>query len=277
MRKFVQTINLLAFSMLLSAVASATSLIDLYPDGLYETPLSFNEGEGSNYSSGKLGLDIKERTVTLTLNPAWSCPADTICTMQMPTPIVYTLDASFSMDYCGTVYIEGSMDARPVDGAFTSIKARDNSRNICPTFVALVGTEVNFEKRFWTMFESEEFVEELYLFGDELQPVETTEEEEEAPVFSGVIHSAHYQGGELSVNLEYTGGCKKHAFELQWGSCESAEVLNSTIKQCQVELIHSQGSNDACEANIRQTHVVETNSADAAYVIDLDNIEVLLH
>ncbi len=273
MFKRVQVTSMLVLSLMLSVTASATTLKDVYPEDIYKTILSFNDGEGEGYNLGVLSLDITAHTVSLTLFPAWSCPDDLLCKMSMPPPMTYTVNATFSMDYCGTVYIEGSVDDRPVDGAFTSVKGKDNSRDTCPTFIALPGTEVNFEKRSWSMFESEEFVEELYLSGDALEPVEV----EEPPVFSGVIHSAHFESGVLTADLEYAGGCKKHAFELKWGDCDSAEVLNSTIKKCQVELIHSQGSDDLCEANIRQSHVVETNSSGAAYVIDLDNIEVLLH
>ena len=88
----------------------------------------------------------------------------------------------------------------------------------------------------------------------------------EVPTFKGKILSVNYEPDILSVELQYSGGCKDHRFEIKWEDefCETVNYLDLfDFYMCQVQLIHSQGFDDMCDAVITQTHQIPLNITDA--------------
>ena len=92
------------------------------------------------------------------------------------------------------------------------------------------------------------------------------EKPKELPPFAGKILSVIYESGTLSLELEYSGGCKEHRFEVDWdyNHCETVNYLDLfDFYSCGVELKHAEGSDDMCDGLITQIHEIPLGISDA--------------
>jgi hypothetical protein len=90
-------------------------------------------------ASGVLQIDKENREVTISLQPAWQCPAGALCAMVMPQPMVLTLPITYEGGgFAGGRIIVAEVNQLPVDGAMIRIQILDNNS-------ALVGVDPKFD------------------------------------------------------------------------------------------------------------------------------------
>lgn len=230
------------------------------------------------YDSAQLYMDGREGKLELTLQGKMpSCPEGRMCAQVMPEPQTYTLEGATSEENsCGIIITTAKADLRPVDGAMTKITVRHNQNNTCPTFRALKAIEVTFERAYYDR-----------LKGQEVHTADSFETDNVALInpagkggdveFQGQVNGVSYENKILTLDLSYSGGCKEHAFDLKWGDCKRTKVLNSAIDQCEVTILHTEGSDDSCEAYITKKHTIDLSGLAQAYVIKIGDKKVLVH
>lgn len=90
-------------------------------------------------ANGVLQIDKENRTITISLQPAWQCPAGALCAMVMPEPMVLTLPITYEGGgFAGGRILVAEMNNLPVDGASIRIQVLDNNS-------ALIGVDPKFE------------------------------------------------------------------------------------------------------------------------------------
>ena len=73
-----------------------------------------------------------DNEVSLVSLPRFSCPADRVCAMVMPAPIVLTLPIRHvGVPFCGGRIITAERNQIPVDGDRVEIQILDNRERIC--------------------------------------------------------------------------------------------------------------------------------------------------
>ena len=228
------------------------------------------------YMYGSIEYDASQNSLSLMLQPQMPpCPRGMACAAVMPQlEQISLLDAEVTADRCGTIYIEAEKDLRPVDGALERVVLADHRLNQCPTFAPQAPTTVRYEVRYYDRRQGREVIKKHYFEGPELQLVRENPDE---VAFAGNVQSARFEGGQLTLELEYSGGCHKHDFKLHWGDCDAEEILNTVIKRCDVNMIHTMGYDDPCEALIREKRTFDLSHLGAAYLIDIHDIRVLVH
>lgn len=119
---------------------------------------------------GNIAIDFFDKQITLSLQPAWHCPAGAMCAMVMPAAVEYTLPVvETKIGSCQERIYIARHDARPVDGALTQITVVDNSTNFCEYFAAIPTTEVTLEISFIERTHGQELRQVHKMTGEKLQ------------------------------------------------------------------------------------------------------------
>lgn len=237
------------------------------------TPVSPSEVlEGNLFMDGRQGL------IELTLqNKMPPCPEDRMCIQMMPQPETYTLEGAVStVDHCGIITTKAEIDNRPVDGMFNRIIIRHNQNNTCPTFAPLKQIEVQFEGAWYNRIEGREVVRSEYLASDDVAFINPGNKGGDV-VFRGQVNDLSYADKKLTLNLSHSGGCRQHAFDLKWGECKKVKLYNSIIEECEVSILHTQGSDDMCKAFITKKYEIDLSGLAKAYLIKIGGKKVLVH
>jgi len=135
--KFV-LMNLVTVMMSVPAFAASADLVtmSLQPGGYLEK---------ARVTSGKIEVNTKSRTITLTVQPEFYCPPGKFCAEVMPAPIEITVPLrSVETGGCGEKVFSGSKDLRPVDGGLSQLIVVSNTHNFCKYLVAIPATTVNY-------------------------------------------------------------------------------------------------------------------------------------
>ncbi|MFW7381959.1 MAG: hypothetical protein ACOH5I_24345 [Oligoflexus sp.] len=255
-------------------VAASGLANNSYRDGTYAADLEVVRGKG--YISGYIELNGASRNVLVSLQPVMpACPVGMMCAQVMPAPETYELTPIvIKQNRCGIVKTTATRDDRPVDGGYINIEVTDNSRNTCPTLAALPETEVDLTIRYDNRLAGQQVEKRIILEGSTLELVEQPSFQ---PVFRGKVLDVSYQANTLVLKLRYGGGCKEHAFDLEWGACQSTTLLNTTLKECKVEVLHTQGHDDFCKALITKDVAFDMSHLGAAYILNIRGTRVLVH
>lgn len=168
-----------------------------------------------SFTEGQLHLDGVQGLIKLVLQPVMpKCAEGMACIQMIPsTQEIEVEGAVATVDHCGIVTIAATRDDRAFDGPLVSIKVRDNSKNTCPTLVALKTIEVQYVNSYYNRFESQ-FITETHRFdSDDVTVVEASGEEEVEAVTPGPIeyqaviraqfeseNSARYDSGSLFMD-----------------------------------------------------------------------------
>ena len=230
---------------------------------------------GKGFFGGNVVVDLAAGTIRLRLDPTFPpCPEGMACAAVMPpTEVVQLEGAETRVNECGVVHTVAADDRRPVDGALTRVRVTDNRRNRCPTFAPLHPTEVLYERVWYDRMGGGERRVSVLLTGDGLEPVGGSDP---APEFAGQIEGARWQNGSLVLSLAHSGGCREHAFRLKSLGCERTELLNTTLRECTMEIIHAKGSDDMCEAFIHADYTVLVKRKPVR-ILDIRGHRVLVH
>jgi len=265
---------ILVFSLFVAANHGFAS--DFYPGATYGVELEAKRGE--DYISGLVEFNTADKSLALSLQPVMPrCPDDMLCIQVMPQVETYDMKIfRIYEDHCGVIKIlTHPIRGRAVDGMDVEVVVTDNSRNACPTFIALPETEVVARMSYYDRINGRSVKKEVYMEGNTLVPL--ADEGLPQQVFVGQILKAHYTPKTLKLKLRYGGGCKEHAFDLAWGECKSRKILNTTIKECQVEVIHTQGYDDYCKALITKDVDFDLSHLGASYILNINGTRVLAH
>lgn len=232
----------------------------------------------TRFTEGELFLDGRSGLVELTVQPKMpECPEGMMCAQVMPERQTYSLEgATSTVDHCGIISTTVEADARPVDGYFTKIVVRNNQNNTCPTLVALKAVDVNFEQAYYDRIQGKEVKFFDRFASDNVALINPADKGGDVP-FAGQIGKVTYADKILTLELSHGGGCKEHAFDLKFGECKKVKLLNSTIDQCDVTVLHTQGSNDMCRAFITKKYQIDLSGYAQAYVLKIGNQKVLVH
>ncbi|RZA16682.1 MAG: hypothetical protein EOP10_24145 [Proteobacteria bacterium] len=231
-----------------------------------------------NYTGASLHVDGRTGVLDLTLQPKMpECAEGMMCAQVMPEAVSYTLEnATTETDSCGIIRTRALVDNRPSDGIYLSVIVNNNRANTCPSFVAMAAMDVIVEKKYYDRFAGQEVSQIDTFEADDFALINPAGKDQEY-VFNGQLVSAKYQDKTLSLKLSHSGGCKQHAFDLKWGECKNVKLLNSVISECNVEILHTQGSDDMCKAFITQTYKIDLSGLAQAYIINLNGTRVLVH
>ena len=98
-------------------------------------------------NGGNVQIDFMAKTITLTLNPAFHCPAGAACALVMPAPQVVTLPLTkVTTGHCNQNIFIARENNLPVDGIDQTLTVIDNSNNHCKYLVAIPATEVRLHQ-----------------------------------------------------------------------------------------------------------------------------------
>lgn len=142
----------IAVAMLVSVIAQADLGSRIYSSRLTNFNLDKKlQGQFGNLKidGGNITLDYGRKEATLTLYRRMYCPPGRVCAMVMPAPIIFKLPiTSQQTDGCGSKIVTAT-DATPLlpylPEHVGTLTVTDNTKNRCPTFVALEPTEVLLE------------------------------------------------------------------------------------------------------------------------------------
>ncbi len=259
------------------AVSSTAFTAPITYEAVYRAELTSKTSKA--YTGGSLSVDGRTGVVSLTLQPVMpACGEGMVCAQRMPEPIEYTLEnAKTEEDHCGIIRTKASFDQRPVDGIFLQVTINNNGNNTCPTLVALPALDLIVEQKYYDRLKGTEVRRVDTFQADDVALINPGPKNPPVTLFEGKILGALYNSPNLDLKLQYAGGCKDHAFELQWGDCKRVKALNSYIKECSVSLVHAKGADDSCEALITKTHTIDLSHLGAAYIINLNGTRVLVH
>lgn len=264
---------LIATAMVAPSLASADPI-------KYEAVLSaqLEPMTAIRYVEANLSMDGRKGLLELTVQPKMPvCAEGSMCIQLMPEPQTYTLDgASSTVDHCGIITTQASRDDRPVDGTFRQITVRHNQNNTCPTFRPIRAIEVELEVAYYDRINGGEVSQQDSFETDNVIFIKPSSKGNDVE-FNGQIGSALYNKKALSLELTYTGGCKTHDFDLKWGECKKVRVMNSLIDQCEVTVLHTQGSDDLCKATITKKHKFDLSGLGQAYIIKIGEKKILVH
>ncbi|MES2744370.1 MAG: hypothetical protein V4655_03040 [Bdellovibrionota bacterium] len=230
------------------------------------------------YISADLFMDGRKGLLELTVQEKMpACAEGMMCIQVMPEPQTYTLEgATSSVDQCGVITTSAQVDNRPSDGAFLSITVRHNQNNTCPTFVALKAIEVHFERKWYSRLNAREEVRSATFASDNVALINPGNKGGDVE-FTGEIGKISYADKVLTLDLTYGGGCEEHAFDLKFGECKKVKVFNSTIDECEVTVLHTQGAGDRCRAMITKKHKIDLSGLAQAYIVKIGDKKVLVH
>lgn len=266
-------------NLLISAALAAPALASAETIQ-YEAVLraQFESTTSERYLEGSLFMDGRQGLLEVTLQEKMpACAEGFMCAQVMPEPRTYSLEgATSTVDHCGIITTKTSKDDRPVDGTFRSITVRHNQNNTCPTFRALKAVEVVFELAYYDRINGRE-VSQLDTFETDTVALINPGNKGGDVEFNGQIGKISYDNKTLTVELSHSGGCKTHDFDLKWGACKKVRLMNSMIDQCEVTILHTQGSDDMCKAYITKKHKFDLSGLAQAYVITINGKNVLVH
>lgn len=100
---------------------------------------NFKVSEGSNklppsdrIADGTLVINKSTNTVTLHLERNYYCPPNSICTEQMPEPLIIELPITYiGTGFCGGEVISAELDARPANGTYLGVHLANDEGNNC--------------------------------------------------------------------------------------------------------------------------------------------------
>lgn len=244
------------FLVLASAVVAQSVAADegFYTGGAYRSDLTVNNSE--RFVGGEVSIsgDVQSMKLKLDTNGPFS-------------ETFKFENVKFETTYCGIVESRAMRNDQAFDGPITKVLVRDFSNNWCFDYngitVKVKQESVRIEGGVVTMDS---------FYGPALElianPVDQT--------FEGEVVSAYYAAGTLTLGLRYGGGFEEHKFDLKWGACDGVVIYNAEVKRCEVEVLHLQGKNDPGRAWIND-EVEFKIDRDAAYLLDIQGIEVLVH
>jgi hypothetical protein len=140
---------IIAVAMLTGLIAQADLGSRIYTSRLTTINLDkklANQFGQIDVDGGSVTLDYGRKEATLTLYRRMHCPPGRFCALVMPAPIIFKLPiTSQRTDGCKSKIVTAT-DVVPflpvVPDQVTTLTITDNTKNICPTFVALEPTEV---------------------------------------------------------------------------------------------------------------------------------------
>ncbi|MGE4130879.1 MAG: hypothetical protein AB7F86_04540 [Bdellovibrionales bacterium] len=95
-------------------------------------------------SYGDVSINLVEKSIKLTLQPAMKCPAGALCAMVMPAPIEVELPlVKAEVGSCHELVYTARKNLMPVDGPLNEIIVIDNSTNYCEVILPAM-TEVQY-------------------------------------------------------------------------------------------------------------------------------------
>jgi len=133
------------FLSLAVLTCSTVTLAFAQPTGVKNFPVTQAQMAKSHFDqdfqSGNLTINYDEKTVTLTLNRKFECPAGMMCAQVMPGPKVVTLPiVSIEEGSCGATKVSAQKDSRPSDGILEQINVIDNTTMVCRVMLMHQGT-----------------------------------------------------------------------------------------------------------------------------------------
>ena len=161
---------ILVLSVVVSIAAQARSLAP----GVVTADLNIVKSEtgifGNEIVGGNVTVDYFKKEVTLSLQPAWSCPDGAACALVMPQPIEFTAPiVDFEAGMCDAVIVRAEYNDMPVDGLAVEIKVTDSSDINCLPLIAIPATQVEISISFYNRIEGTLVSDKATLAGDELQ------------------------------------------------------------------------------------------------------------
>mgnify|MGYP001556229278 CR=1 FL=1 len=84
-------------------------------------------------ANGALAIDKENREITVSLQPAWSCPADQMCAMVMPQPMTLQLPITYEGGgVAGGRVVVGEATQITAEGIMVRIQILDNGGPLTP-------------------------------------------------------------------------------------------------------------------------------------------------
>ncbi len=132
MKHFIAS-ALFTFAIGFQASAKATSDQDLYDLANIDIAKDSHQlPPQGQVASGALTIDRNSKAVTLSFERDYYCPAGTVCTSQMPAPVVIKLPIIHrGTGFCGGEVITAEIDNRASNGTYTSITIFNDNGNLC--------------------------------------------------------------------------------------------------------------------------------------------------
>lgn len=114
-------------------------------------PSSYSLPQPSRLAGAEMTINHSTREVTLVFHQDFYCPANAICPMVMPAPVIITLPITqVIIPFCGGRIIEAELDRRPMDGLRQAIQIYDDNGNVCerdPRQIPLKNLHVSFAEQ----------------------------------------------------------------------------------------------------------------------------------
>ena len=238
------------FLVLASSFVAQAAIADVnyYPGGAYSSELSVSSSE--RYVGGEVSVngDTHQMKLKLILNESNSDD--------------FKFDnVAFSTTFCGVVEARAKLKYK----GLTRVLIEDYSHNWCFDYT---GTHVKVRQDYG--------IEGGYSLDSFHGPALELITKPEDQTFTGEVASAYYAAGTLTLGLRYGGGFEEHKFDLKWGACDRVVIYNAEVKRCEVEVLHVQGKNDPGRAWLDEEVEFKVDR-DAAYLLDIQGIEVLVH
>lgn len=144
MMKTVMMFTLITLGTLTTHAAKNNVLVsDLLPKYIQSGQFYIDEIERA-----RVVISTTKKQITLSVQPAWTCPEDRVCAAVMPQPLEFTLPlTSAAKGPCDTFVYIASEDKRSAGGVLTVIKVTDNANfyKNCMSFAPVDPVEVSYE------------------------------------------------------------------------------------------------------------------------------------
>ena len=143
--KLAYALTILALTIAVNA--TATTISSLKKEAKLTRLQIDNKLNLSNAVSGKVEISYiaavtEKNYIELTIYRAMKCTTRVCPRVAYPPYVVKVQLIDQAQNDCGVITYSGKTDRRPVDGDLQKIEVKDNTKNHCPTFVALAPTDV---------------------------------------------------------------------------------------------------------------------------------------